>query len=203
MKLSFTLLLFSLTLLPSTIAQTYKASFTKYGQGDQNGSPNCNTATAACGFYTYPGYNAAVSQVQPIWRWSRRWRRPRLRQLLAAEPPDGQLRARAQRRQVDRGESEQPLSRAGQPAVRAERDVGDEPIRYIPFHGKTGCAGSRRMFVSDTWLTGRHLGANVNFDTCIDDGASAALFGTSGVGLAVGTATKVSCSEWSGSKNIT
>ena len=66
MKLSITLLFFSLTLLPPTMAQTYKASFTKYGQGDQNGSPNCNTATAACGFYTYPGYNAAVSQVRQI-----------------------------------------------------------------------------------------------------------------------------------------
>lgn len=41
-------------------------------------------------------------------------------------------------------------------------------------------------------------GANVNFDTCIDSGASAALFGSSGVGLAVGTAAEVSCSEWSG-----
>lgn len=41
-------------------------------------------------------------------------------------------------------------------------------------------------------------GANVNFDTCIDSGASAALFGDSGVGLAVGTAEEVSCSEWSG-----
>jgi hypothetical protein len=43
-------------------AQTYKASFTEYGSGDSNGSPNCNTATTACGFYTSPGYSAAVSQ---------------------------------------------------------------------------------------------------------------------------------------------
>lgn len=43
-------------------------------------------------------------------------------------------------------------------------------------------------------------GANVNFDLCIDSGAAGALFGNSGVGLAVGTATAVSCSQWSGSK---
>ena len=65
-------------------AQTYKASFTeyvfkpfpsaspspknpplilpRYGAGDTFGSSNCNTATAACGFYNYPGYNAAASQ---------------------------------------------------------------------------------------------------------------------------------------------
>ncbi|MCJ1307450.1 hypothetical protein MMC25_001096 [Agyrium rufum] len=43
-------------------AQTYKASFTEYGAGDTFGSPNCNTATAACGFYNNPGYNAAASQ---------------------------------------------------------------------------------------------------------------------------------------------
>jgi hypothetical protein len=43
-------------------AQTYKASFTEYGSGDQNGSGNCNTDTTACGFYTDPGYSAAASQ---------------------------------------------------------------------------------------------------------------------------------------------
>lgn len=48
-------------------------------------------------------------------------------------------------------------------------------------------------------LTGTNqYGANLNFDTCIDSGASAALFGSSGVGLAVGTAVEVDCSEWSG-----
>ena len=41
---------------------TYKASFTEYGAGDTFGSPNCNTNTAACGFYTNPGFSAAVSQ---------------------------------------------------------------------------------------------------------------------------------------------
>jgi hypothetical protein len=41
-------------------------------------------------------------------------------------------------------------------------------------------------------------GANVNFDTCIDSGASSALFGDSGVGLALGTAEQVDCSEYSG-----
>ena len=39
---------------------TYKASFTHYGAGDTFGSPNCNTNTAACGWYTYPGYSAAA-----------------------------------------------------------------------------------------------------------------------------------------------
>ena len=47
------------------------------------------------------------------------------------------------------------------------------------------------------------VGAQVNFDTCIDDGTSGALFGTSGVGLALGTATQVDCSQWSGSGDIT
>ena len=42
----------------------------------------------------------------------------------------------------------------------------------------------------------------MNFDLCIDDGAAAALFGSSGTQLAVGTATKVDCSLWSGSADI-
>ncbi|CAD0085344.1 unnamed protein product [Aureobasidium vineae] len=41
-------------------------------------------------------------------------------------------------------------------------------------------------------------GANLNFDLCIDSGASAALFGSSGVGLAVGSAEQVDCGQWSG-----
>lgn len=54
---------FILTSLPLLIAaQTYRASITEYGAGDQRGSRNCNTKTAACGFYTQPGYSAAASQ---------------------------------------------------------------------------------------------------------------------------------------------
>ena len=33
----------------------------RYGSTDGQ-SPNCNTATAACGFYNYPGFDAAASQ---------------------------------------------------------------------------------------------------------------------------------------------
>ena len=46
----------------SAQAQTYKASFTEYGSGDQNASGNCNVATTACGFFTNPGFSVAVSQ---------------------------------------------------------------------------------------------------------------------------------------------
>ena len=45
--------------------------------------------------------------------------------------------------------------------------------------------------------------ATVNFDLCIDDGAAAQFFGSSGTGLAVGTATQVSCGGWSGSADLT
>lgn len=41
---------------------SYKASFTQYGAGDTFGSPNCQTKTAACFFYTQPGFSAAVSE---------------------------------------------------------------------------------------------------------------------------------------------
>ena len=34
----------------------------RYGLNDSNNSPNCNTATVSCGFFSNPGYNAAVSQ---------------------------------------------------------------------------------------------------------------------------------------------
>ena len=44
-------------------------------------------------------------------------------------------------------------------------------------------------------------GAQVNFDLCSDSGAATAFLDPSGVGLAVGTATKVSCSQWRGSNH--
>jgi hypothetical protein len=47
---------------PASSGVTYKASFTHYGSGDSFGSPNCQTDTAACGFFTSPGFSAAVSQ---------------------------------------------------------------------------------------------------------------------------------------------
>jgi cellulose binding protein with CBM1 domain/EXPB1-like protein len=49
---------------PSSVGSgvVYKSSFTHYGAGDSFGSPNCNTNTAACGFFTQPGFSAAVSQ---------------------------------------------------------------------------------------------------------------------------------------------
>jgi hypothetical protein len=46
----------------SATAAAYKASFTQYGSTDTWGSGNCNVKTTACGFYTSPGYSAAVSQ---------------------------------------------------------------------------------------------------------------------------------------------
>lgn len=62
---------------------------------------------------------------------------------------------------------------------------------YISADGNALC--------SQSGLTGTNqYGANVNFDTCIDSGASAALFGDTGVGLGIGTAVEVDCSEWSG-----
>lgn len=48
--------------LPSTFVSIFaKRNFHRYRSTDGQ-SPNCNTATTACGFYNLPGYNAAVSQ---------------------------------------------------------------------------------------------------------------------------------------------
>lgn len=60
MHFSTTILLATLPLLIA--GQTYKASITEYGTGDERGSRNCNTKTTACGFFTLPGYSAAASE---------------------------------------------------------------------------------------------------------------------------------------------
>ncbi|KAI4723992.1 hypothetical protein E4T49_08289 [Aureobasidium sp. EXF-10728] len=148
---------------------TYKASFTQYGSGDTFGSGNCNTATTACGFYTSPGYSAALSQnafgVGPG---------------AGAGPACGtcwKLTA-----QTD--SSGNKLSNAGNSIVVQVTNL---------------CPASGNPLCSQNGLSGTNqYGANVNFDLCINSGANTALFGNSGVGLAVGTAVQVSCSQWSG-----
>jgi hypothetical protein len=48
--------------------------------------------------------------------------------------------------------------------------------------------------------TANQYGGVVDFNLCNDDMAHAALLGDAGTGLAVGNATQVDCSEWSGTK---
>jgi hypothetical protein len=61
------------------------------------------------------------------------------------------------------------------------------------------CPADGNPLCSQNGLTGTNqYGANLNFDLCLNSGANTALFGNSGVGLAVGTAVQVSCSQWSG-----
>jgi len=160
---------FLASVLAGATAQTYKASFTEYGTGDQNGSPNCNTASTACGFYTSPGYSAAVSQ-----------------NLYGAGPGQGAGPAcgTCWKLTIQTDSSGNTVSNAGNSIV-------VKVTNLCPAEGNPLCA---QATLSDT----NQYGANVNFDTCINSGASAALFGSDGVGLGVGTAEEVDCSEWSG-----
>lgn len=149
---------------------TYKASFTHYGAGDTFGSPNCNTNTAACGFYTYPGYSAAVSQ-----------------NVFGVGPGAGAGPAcgTCWRLTGQTDSSGNKLSNAGTSIVVMVNNL-------CPANGNPLC--------SQSGLTGTNqYGANVNFDLCSDSGAQAAFFGNNGVGLAIGTATEVDCGQWKGS----
>ncbi|RMY86259.1 hypothetical protein D0862_10966, partial [Hortaea werneckii] len=148
---------------------SYKASFTQYGAGDTFGSPNCNTNTAACFFYTQPGFSAAVSQ-----------------NLYGAGPGDGKGPAcgTCWRLTIQTDSSGRRLSNAGNSIVVKVNNLC--PAQGNPLCSQNGLSGTNQY------------GANVNFDTCIDSGASAALFQNSGVGLGLGTATQVDCSQWSG-----
>ena len=162
-----TTLLFPLTLSLglSTAATTYKASFTEYGSGDGNNSGNCNVATTACGFYTKPGYSAAVSQNE-----------------FGVGPGAGAGPAcgTCWRLTAETDSSGKSLSNAGNSIV-------VQVTNLCPAQGNTLCA--------QNGLSGTNqYGANLNFDLCVDSSASSALFGSSGVGLAVGRAVQVSCS---------
>ncbi|KAI5195595.1 hypothetical protein E4T42_04669 [Aureobasidium subglaciale] len=148
---------------------TYKASFTQYGSGDTFGSGNCNTKTTACGFYTSPGYSAALSQnafgVGPG---------------AGAGPACGtcwKLTALTD-------SSGNKLSNSGNSIVVQITNLC--PANGNPLCSQNGLGGTNQY------------GANLNFDLCLNSGANTALFGNSGVGLAVGSAVQVSCSLWSG-----
>jgi len=148
----------------------YSASFTQYGSTDTWGSGNCNVATTACGFYTSPGYAAAVSQnefgVGPG---------------AGAGPGCGTCWQLT----IETDSSGKSVSNAGKSIVVQVTNLC--PASGNPLCAQNGLSGTNQY------------GANLNFDLCIDSGASAALFGDSGVGLGVGTAEEVSCSQWSGS----
>jgi hypothetical protein len=194
----------------STHGTTYNVTFTWYGQGDYTGQSNCNSNSAACGFYTYvrplgmnqkyliseilpfclkfhaqlltishqPGYSAAVSQ-----------------NLYGAGPGEGSGPAcgTCYRLLITGDPSGNPLRNAGGPIVVMVNNL-------CPAHDPRGydnplCA-QRDLSGNST----NEYGGVVDFNLCSDDGARAALFGTSGVGLAVGTAEEVDCGEWSGTK---
>jgi hypothetical protein len=154
----------------ASTGKSFKASFTEYGTGDQNGSPDCNTLTTACGFYTSPGYSAAVSQNE-----------------FGVGPGAGAGPAcgTCWKLTIETDSSGNTVSNAGNSIV-------VQVTNLCPAEGNPLCA--------QDGLTGTNqYGANLNFDTCIDSGASAALFGDSGVGLGVGTAEEVDCKgNWSG-----
>jgi len=59
-------------------------------------------------------------------------------------------------------------------------------------------ADSNNLCAQSSLTDTNKYGANVNFDLCSDSGASGAFFGSDGVGLALGSAVQVPCSEYSG-----
>jgi len=142
---------------------------THYGAGDTFGSPNCNTNTAACAFYTYPGFSAAVSQ-----------------NVYGVGPGAGAGPACGTCWKLvgETDSSGNPLSNAGTSIVVMVNNLC--PAQGNPLCAQNGLSGTNQY------------GANVNFDLCSDSGAQEAFFGNSGVGLAIGSATQVDCSEWSG-----
>ncbi|KAF1351116.1 hypothetical protein BDV97DRAFT_163723 [Delphinella strobiligena] len=157
------------TAVASSSGTTSRASFTEYGSTDDNGSGNCNTLTTACGFYTYPGYSAAVSQNE-----------------FGVGPGAGAGPAcgTCWKLVAETDSSGNALANAGNSIVVQVTNLC--PADGNPLCAQNGLSGTNQY------------GANLNFDLCIDSGASAAMFGSDGAELAVGTAVEVSCSEWTG-----
>lgn len=143
---------------------SYLSSFTKYGAGDTFGSGNCQTATAACGFYTSPGFSAAVSQ-----------------NLYGAKAGQGAGPACGTCWNLTLISNSQGVKTSN-----TGNSIVVKVNNLCPVEGNPLCS-------QPTLGSMNSLGANVNFDTCIDSGASDALFGDSGTGLGTGFAQEVDC----------
>lgn len=168
----------------------YNTTITWYGTNDANGSPNCNSNTDACGFYTYvtspvqhhpanlglissqPGFAAAVSQ-----------------NLYGAGPGQGPGPAcgTCYRLTVETDQGGSPVPNAGSSIV-------------IMVNNLCPATGDNPLCAQPDLQTPNQYGGVVDFNLCNDDGAHAALLGPAGTGLAKGTATEVSCAEWNGTK---
>ncbi|MCJ1381045.1 hypothetical protein MMC17_004154 [Xylographa soralifera] len=165
-----------LSLISSAAAVSYTSTFTEYGAGDVRSSGNCNAATAACGFYTFPGYNAAASQ-----------------NLFG----------------VGDGQGAGPGCGLCWQLTPEFFDDGKTKItgaNSIVVKVNNLCPADSNVLCAQSGLSSQSVNqynATVNFDLCIDDGAAAQLFGSSGTGLAIGTATQVSCNGWSGGSELT
>lgn len=150
---------------------TYTASFTQYGGGDARGSKNCNDASAACGFFNNPGYNAAVSEAL-FGKGDGQGAGPACGTCWKLTPKTD--------------ETGKPMTGTKEVVVKVNN--------LCP-------ADSNELCAQKTLQDKNKHGANVNFDLCADDHAND-LFGSSGQQLAIGTATKVDCSLWTGSQNL-
>ena len=159
----------------ATAATSYKASFTQYGSTDTWGSGNCNVATTACGFYTSVRLLLLLFLLSPF-PISFSMLTYLTARLLSRSIPK-RIRRRHRRRR-------RPSMRHLLEINRIHRFLWQQFSN--PLCAQNGLTGTNQY------------GANLNFDLCIDSGASAALFGSTGVGLAVGSAEQVDCSSWSG-----
>ncbi|TIA34754.1 hypothetical protein D6C83_06751 [Aureobasidium pullulans] len=179
----------------ATAATSYKASFTQYGSTDTWGSGNCNVATTACGFYT------SVRYLPLFLLPSSGILRPGTT-LLTPPPQPGYSAA------VSQNEFGVGTGAGAGPAcgtcwkLTASTDSSGNSLSFgapIVVQVTNLCPAESNPLCAQNGLTGTNqYGANLNFDLCIDSGASAALFGSTGVGLAVGSAEQVDCSSWSG-----
>ncbi|MCJ1476425.1 hypothetical protein MMC13_005091 [Lambiella insularis] len=132
----------------------------------------CNSVTTACGFYDSSGYNAAASQ-----------------NLFGAAPGQGAGPACGTCWLLT------PQTESDGSPIYGANNITVKVNNLCPIDGNLPC--------NQTDLSGdsvNAMGATVNFDLCMDDGAATQFYGaagSNGIHLAVGTAMKVSC--WFGS----
>ncbi|KAK7702434.1 hypothetical protein SLS64_009726 [Diaporthe eres] len=167
------LLIAALAAAQDSNTTTYNVTISWYGTNDPKGSPNCNSNTVACGFYTYPGYAAAVSQ-----------------NLFGAGPGEGKGPAcgTCYRLTIETD------AQSGSAVPNAGSSIVVKVNNLCPADAQDPICAQPDL------QTPNQYGGVVDFNLCNDDGAHAALLAPAATGLARGTAVMVGCGEWNGTE---
>lgn len=178
--------------IQSVNADTFSATITWYGTNDERGSPNCNSNTVACGFYTFVSFGFIIFPCSQ--------RRTDSRFPATNQP--GFSAAVSQNLFSSSSACYTCYRITGRTDAHGKAFANAGKSLVVMVNNLCPATSANPLCSQKTLNDTNSLGAQIDVNLCNDSGANEAFFGGSGVGLAVGTAEEVSCSLWEGQKKF-